>query len=110
MLVADSVSSQCSGEAFRPHFLRREGGDFLDCSVGGLCVGSTADGLRCRGAGVPALPDQLCSDGFCCDSATAATLGTGKTDDKSITRHKDMGFSVWLNKANLSLLNKNEQW
>ena len=75
MLVADCVSSQCSGEAFRPHFLRREGGDFLDCSVGGLCVGSTADGLRCRGAGVPALPDQLCSDGFCGDSATAATLG-----------------------------------
>ena len=48
---------------------------FWIAQLGVLCVGSTADGLRCRGAGVPALPDQLCSDGFCGDSATAATLG-----------------------------------
>ncbi|ABB34859.1 hypothetical protein Syncc9605_1102 [Synechococcus sp. CC9605] len=62
VLNADCVSSQCSGKAFRPHFLCREGCDFLDCSVDGLRVGSASAGVRCRREGVPALPDQLCGD------------------------------------------------
>ena len=57
MLTAACVSSQCSGKAFRPHFVCREGGDLLGCSVGGLRVGSTAAGLRRRGEGFPVLPD-----------------------------------------------------
>ena len=75
VLTAGCVSSQCSGKAFRSEFVCREGGDLLDCSVGGLRVGSTAAGVRCRHAGLPALLDQLCGDGFCGDSATAAALG-----------------------------------
>ena len=76
LLIAGSVSSECSGKAFRPHFVCHEGGDLLGCSVGGLRVGSTAAGLRCRGEGVPALPDQLCGDGFCGDPAAEAALGS----------------------------------
>ena len=49
LLIAGTVSSQCSGKAFRPHLLRRKGGDLLGCSVGGLPVGPMAAGLRCRG-------------------------------------------------------------
>ena len=75
-LIAGSVSSQCSGKAFRPHFVCREGGDLLGCSVGGLPAGPTAAGVRCRGEGVPALPDQLCGDGFCGDPAAEAALGS----------------------------------
>jgi len=75
LLIAGSVSSQCSGKAFRPHVLCREGRDFLGCSVAGLPAGSEAVGVRCRGEGLPALPDQLCGDGFCGDSAPEASLG-----------------------------------
>ena len=75
LLIAGSVSSECSGKAFRPHFVCREGGDLLGCSVGGLPAGSTAAGLRCRGEGLPTVPDQLCGDGLSGDSATAAALG-----------------------------------
>ena len=75
LLIDGSVSSQCSGKAFRPHVLCREGGDFLGCSVAGLPAGSEAAGVRCRGEGLPALPDQLCGDGFCGDSAAEASLG-----------------------------------
>ena len=75
VLIAGCVPSQCGRKAFRPHFLCRKGGDFFNCSVGGLRVGSEATGVRCRGEGVPALCDQLCGDGFCGDSAPQASLG-----------------------------------
>jgi len=75
VLTAGCVSSQYSGKAFRPDFLCRKGGDLLACSVGGLRVGSTAAGMRCRGEGVFALPHQLCGDGFSGDPATKASLG-----------------------------------
>ena len=75
MLTAGCVSSQCSGKAFRPDFVCREGGDLLGCSVGGLRAGSTAAGVRCRGEGVCAVSYQLCGDGFSSDSATKASLG-----------------------------------
>ena len=75
MLTAGCVSSQYSGKAFRPHFLCHEGGDLLDCSVDCLRVGSTSAGVRCRGEGICALPDQLCDDGFSSDSAAEASLG-----------------------------------
>ena len=74
-MITGSVLSECRGKAFRTHFLFREGGDLLDCSVGGLRVGSAAAGLRWRGEGVPALPDQLCGDGFRGDPAVEASLG-----------------------------------
>ena len=47
----------------------------MGCSAGGLSVGSAAAGVRCCGEGVPALPDQLCGDGFCGDPAAEASLG-----------------------------------
>ena len=75
MLTAGCVSSQCSGKAFRPHFLCREGGDLLDCSVGGLRVGSASAGVRCRGEGICAVSYQLCGDGFSGDPAAEASLG-----------------------------------
>ena len=75
VLTAGCVSSQCSGKAFRPDFVRREGGDLLACSVGGLRAGSTAAGVRCRGEGFFALPHQLCGDGFPSDPSTTAPLG-----------------------------------
>ena len=75
MLTAGCVSSQCSGKAFRPHFLCREGGDLLDCSVGGLRVGSASAGVRCRGEGICAVSYQLCGDGFSSNSAIKAPLG-----------------------------------
>ena len=75
LLIAGSVSSQCSGKAFRPHFVCREGGDLLGCSGGGLQAGPTAAGVRRRGEGFPAMPDQLCGDGFCGDPAAEASLG-----------------------------------
>ena len=75
VLTAGCVSSQCSGKAFRPDFVRREGGDLLACSVGGLRAGSTAAGVRCRGEGFFALPHQLCGDGFSGDPAAEASLG-----------------------------------
>ena len=64
MLTAVCVSSQCSRKAFRSDFICREGGDLLDCSVGGVRAGSASVGVRCCGEGVPALLDQLCGDGF----------------------------------------------
>ena len=75
VLTAGCVSSQCSGKAFRSDFVCREGGDLLDCSVGGVRVRSAAAGVRCRGAGVLALPNQLCSDGFCGYPEAEASLG-----------------------------------
>ena len=75
VLNADWVSSQCSGKAFRPHFLCCEGDDLLDCSVGGLRVGSASAGVRCRGEGICAVSYQLCGDGFSSYSATKALLG-----------------------------------
>ena len=57
MLTAGCVSSQCSGKAFRPDFVRREGGDLLACSVGGLRAGPAATGVRLRGDGLSALPN-----------------------------------------------------
>ena len=38
LLITGSVSSECSGKAFRPDFVCRESGDLLGCSVGGLRV------------------------------------------------------------------------
>ena len=75
LLIAGSVSSECSGKAVCSDFLCREGGDLLGCSVGGLPAGSTASRLRCRGEGIPALLDQLCGDGFCGDPEAEASLG-----------------------------------
>ena len=75
VLTAGCVSSQCSGKAFRSEFVCREGGDLLDCSVGGVRVRSAAAGVRFRGAGVLALPNQLCSDGFCGYPEAEASLG-----------------------------------
>ena len=74
-LIADCVPSQCSRKAVCSDFLCREGSDLLDCSVGGLRVGSAAVGVRCCGEGLPSLLDQLCGDGFCGDSAAEASLG-----------------------------------
>ena len=47
----------------------------MDCSVGGVRVGSAAAGVRCCGEGLPALLDQLCGDGFRADPAAEAPLG-----------------------------------
>ena len=54
--VAASVSSECRGKAIRSDFLCREGGNLLDCSVGGLRFGPATTGLQLRGEGVSALP------------------------------------------------------
>ena len=47
----------------------------MDCSVGGLRVGSASAGVRCRGEGICAVSYQLCGDGFSSYSATKAPLG-----------------------------------
>ena len=47
----------------------------MDCSVGGLRVGSAAAGVRRCGERIPALPHQLRGDGFCGDTAAEASLG-----------------------------------
>ena len=44
-------------KAFCPHFVCRQGGDLLDCSVGGLRAGPEATGVRLHGEGISALPN-----------------------------------------------------
>ena len=75
VLIAGRHASHRSGKAFCPHFVCRQGGDLLDCSVGDLCVGPAATGVRLRGEGVSALPNQLRGDGFSGDPAAEASLG-----------------------------------
>lgn len=57
VLIASRHASHRSGKAFCPHFVCRQGGDLLDCSVGDLRVGPAATGVRLRGERVSALPD-----------------------------------------------------
>lgn len=73
--MAGCVSSQCSGKAFCLHVVCHQGGDFLDCPVGGLRLGSATAGVQLRREGVSALPRQLCGDGFSSDPAAQASLG-----------------------------------
>ena len=71
---AGCLASQCSGMAFRPHLVLRQGGDLLACSAGGVRVGSGAAGVRCGGEGFSPLPDHLWGDGFSGDPSIKAPL------------------------------------
>ena len=46
MLIANGVSPQCSERGGCSDFLCREGDDLVDCTVGGLRVGSASAGIR----------------------------------------------------------------